>query len=140
MKRLRAKFGVFLVTGLVGGSLGLTSSTPVGAHFAESKISLHADDHRAKGQEKITFFGRLRNTHKKCRANEEVLLKRRGQGVVDVDVTDADGEFRFRHDPQPNRGRFFARYRGKGRFGYGQGHRCSGAVSEIVRIRRQRRN
>lgn len=138
MKRSRAKFGAFLVTALVGGSLGLTSSTPVGAHFSESKITLRTDDHRAKGKEKIIFYGRLRNTHRKCRANEEVVLKRRGQGVVDVDVTDADGEFSFKHDPQPNRGRFFARYRGKGRFGYGQGHRCSKAVSDPVRIRRQR--
>ena len=138
MKRSNSMLGAVLVVGLVAGSL-VATAVPVGAHFSESRISLHVDDHTVKGNEKVLFFGKLRNTHLKCRANEVVVLKRRGSGVIDSDVTDADGEFSFRQDPQPNRGRFFARYRGKGRFGYGNGHRCSQATSDPVKIRRARR-
>ena len=128
-----------LAAALAAGSLVLIGSTPVGAHLSESRISLHVDDHTVKPDQRVLFFGRLRNTHLKCRQGEEVELVRRGTGVVDVDVTDAEGEFSFKQDPKPNRGRYFARYRGKGRFGYNNQHRCSRAVSDPVRIRRQRR-
>ena len=112
---------------------------PAGAHFAESRINpFDVSDRSVKKNQEIVFFGKLRNRHRKCRAEEEVELVRRRTGVVDVDITDDEGEFRFKQDPQPNRGRYFARYRGKGRFGYGDQHRCSRAVSEVIRIRRQR--
>jgi hypothetical protein len=135
MKAAKVKLGVLLTTALVG-SLALVVSPSANAHFAESRISLHVDDHKVKGNEKVLFFGKLRNTHRKCRAGEEVELVRRNSGVVDVDVTDSDGEFSFTHDPDPNRGRFFARYKGHGKFGYNNKHRCSNAVSDPVRIRR----
>ena len=133
-RRLRA----ILATVVASGALVMAPS-PAGAHFTESSISLKADDKTVRGNENVLFFGKLRNKHRKCRANQEVELVRRskkGGVIVDVDVTDADGEFSFSHDPDPNHGRFFSRYQGRGKFGYNNKHSCSKAVSDTVRIRR----
>ncbi len=126
---------------MAAGSLTLITGggSPAGAHVSESRITLSVDDHSVRKNQSVIFYGKLRNAHRKCRAGEEVQLKRVRTGVIATDVTDSDGEFRFKLDPQPNRGKFFARYRGKGRFGYGNKHKCSAAQSDIVRIRRARR-
>ena len=106
------------------------------AHFDDSRVSLSVSDRTVTGDQKVVFFGRLRNEHNRCVGNEVILLKRRGTGTVARDRTDGDGEFRFRIDPQPNHGRYFARYRGKGRFGYANRHRCGADRSRTIRIRR----
>ena len=137
MALTKAGARVILSLALVS-SLVLTVAPAANAHFGESRLSLSVDDKRASGKEKILFFGKLRNSHRKCRSGEEVVLVRRGSGVVAVDVTDNEGEFAFKIDPQPNRGRFFARYKGHGKFGYNKKHRCSKAVSRVIRIRRGR--
>lgn len=130
------KLGAVLVTAIAMGSLfvgGMAS-----AHFADSSISLNVDDKKVKGDEKVLFFGKLKNPHQKCKGAEKVELVRKHSGVVATDMTDSDGEFSFNHDPKPNHGRYFARYDGKGKFGYGNKHRCSSARSDTVRIRRDK--
>ena len=136
MRRTRKSLiGIALAMGVL-----LAGATVAYGHFAESEIRRwNASDRRVRPRQVVTFTRKLRNQHQKCRCPQEVELVRRGVGVVDVDLTDAEGEFVFKQDPQPNRGRYFARYRGRGRFGYGQGHRCGRAISEVILIRRQRR-
>jgi hypothetical protein len=126
-----------LLVTLLSGVLVVGAATVAVAHFDDSRVSLGVSDRTVRPNQRITFFGRLRNEHRNCRRGELVQLIRRGSGVVETDRTDRQGEFSFRHNPQPNRGRFFARYNGKGRFGYNNRHRCGADSSRTIRIRRQ---
>jgi hypothetical protein len=121
-------------------AMGLTvaSAAPAGAHSAESSLSLSVSDKSVRPRQEITFFGSLTTDgHKqRCQSGASIKLIRAGSGVVATDVTDAQGEFSFTIDPQPNRGIYFARYRGSGRFGYGNRHRCEGDDSRTITIRR----
>jgi hypothetical protein len=121
-------------------AMGLTVATvaPAGAHSVESSLSLSVSDNTVRPRQDITFFGRLRTEghEQRCESGASIKLIRVGSGVVATDVTDAQGEFSFTIDPQPNRGSYFARYGGSGRFGYANRHRCEGDDSRTISIRR----
>lgn len=118
--------------------LAVGTTLPAGAHSAESSLSLRVSDRTVRPRQEITFFGRLTTEghEQRCQSGASIKLIRVGSGVVATDVTDAQGEFSFTIDPQPNRGSYFARYRGSGRFGYGNRHRCEGDDSRTISIRR----
>lgn len=133
--RLKKLGGLVCIIASVG-MLAIGAPNTALAHFDDSRVSLNVSDRTVRPNQRIVFFGRLRNEHGRCVRNQLILLKRRGTGVVARDRTDGDGEFRFRIDPRPNRGRYYARYRGKGRFGYNNNHRCGADNSRTIRIRR----
>jgi hypothetical protein len=138
------KVGVALLVAAMIGSLVLVAATPALTKPIKVRIKFGVSDRTVKRNQEIVFFGRLKSKKKKCIRFSKVYLKRKGVGVVDVDRTDREGEFRFRIDPQPNRGRYFARFRGKKinkpGYGYGYGYgggkrRCGKATSRVIRIR-----
>lgn len=134
---MRSKKIRIAVLAAMSAGLVSTGTTPVEAHTGDSKVVLHVSDNTVRPNQTIVFFGKLRGTrHRFCKRGSTIELVRKGQGVVATDRTDRQGEFRFREDPQPNRGRYFARYRGSGRFGYGNGHLCRRDRSRTIRIRR----
>jgi hypothetical protein len=142
------KVGVALLVAAMVGSLLFVSATPALTKPIKVRIKLGVSDRTVRKHQKVVFFGRLKSKKKKCIRNSKVVLKRKGVGVVDRDRTDREGEFRFRIDPQPNRGRYFAKFRGKKirkpGYGYGYGYgggtrRCGKAKSRIIRIRPARR-
>lgn len=133
-----ARRSVASITALIAVAVLSVGGAPaVWAHFDDSRVTLGVSDDTVKPNQTITFFGRLRNEHGPCRSGETVRLVRRNTGVVARDKTDSEGEFSFRIDPQPNQGRYFARYRGAGRFGYGDSHACGADSSAIVVIQPQ---
>ena len=140
MRTTRIAFVVgALVTGLFLGA------APSGAHFIDSSFTKWGvDDHTVKPHQKVTFFGKLSTPgHPACHMGAKIKIQqrfRKPNGRYEWQLegfafTDNQGEFSFTEDPQPNHGKFFARYRGSGRFGYGNGHKCGRAFSDAVRIR-----
>jgi hypothetical protein len=119
-------------------ALVVAGALPASAHSVESHVSLDVSDRTVRRGQVITFFGKLTTeAHKRrCQRGAEVHLIRKGTGPVATDTTDNQGEFSFRIDPRPNRGRYFARYEGSGRFGYNNQHRCEADESRVIRIRR----
>ena len=132
----RKRLAAFICIAASVGMLALSGPNTALAHFDDSRVSLNVSDRTVSGDQRVVFFGRLRNAHDRCVGNELIQLKRKGSGVVATDRTDGDGEFRFRINPRPNRGRYFAHYGGKGRFGYNNNHRCGADNSRTIRIRR----
>jgi hypothetical protein len=145
MPKSRKAISVLVAATALASSLLFSIMTPASSHFAPSSLSLHVSDKSVRPHQRIVFFGRLRQVHRRCRRGARIQLVRRGKGVVRTDRTDREGEFRLPIDPKPNHGRYFARYRGSGRFGYGYGygygatHRCGGARSRRIRIHLARR-
>jgi hypothetical protein len=132
-QRIR-RIGVILACCLVVGLIGVV---PAMSHNADSRVSIHADDKQVGPNERVVFFGRLRNDHGRCERDRRIELVRKGQGVVDSDRTDNEGEWRIRHNPEPDSGRFFARFDGTGRFGYQNRHKCGADRSKVIRTRAQ---
>jgi hypothetical protein len=129
-----------IALGLVG-MLGVISSGEIAsAHFVKSNLSLHADDKRVSGNEKVILFGKLspRGHKAPCRRTATIELVRRNTGVVATTGVDREGEFFFRIDPKPNHGTYFARYGGSGKFGYQNRHRCGARSSNSIEIKRER--
>jgi hypothetical protein len=140
------RVGVVLLVAAMVASLLFVTAEPATTRPVKVRIKFGVSDRTVRKNQKIVFFGRLKSKKKKCIRNSKVLLKRKGVGVVDRDRTDREGEFRFRIDPQPNRGRYFARFRGKKikkpGYGYGYGggkRRCGKAKSRVIRIRPARK-
>ena len=129
-----------LVLTVLVGAMTLVGVPSAQGHFIDSDITgFDVDDNTVRKHQKVTFFGKLKTRgHSGCNDNARVELVRKGDGAIDSTRTDNQGEFSFRFDPQPNRGKYFARYNGSGRFGYGNGHRCSAASSDRERIRPRR--
>ena len=138
MRKLRRTIAALGSVVLLASVMVIGSGTPASSHRSETSVSLRVSDRTVRPRQRVVFFGRLRGDHLGCRRNQMVELVRRGTGVVASDETDSEGEFRMRHDPQPNRGRYFARYRGRGKFGYRGRHSCAPDISRTIRIRRQR--
>lgn len=125
--------GLALIAGISSVAMG-----PAIAHGDDSRVTFNTPEKNLEPGDSTNFFGRLRNAHGRCEGGETIELVHRGSGVVDTDRTDGEGEFVLKagpFDPQDDRGRYFARYRGTGRFGYGNGHQCGADKSGNIRIR-----
>lgn len=140
MPRWQRHTSVITIVLLVGGWLFFSAGPALG-HFDDSRISLHVNAHRFDRGDRVVFFGRLNNEHRRCERNESVQLRKRRRGggsrFVDSTRTDGEGEFRFSFRFRPRKaGRYFARYNGSGRFGYNNNHRCGRDRSPSRRIGR----
>ena len=136
MKKFRRITALVGSVSLVASAMVIGFGSPASSHKSETSVGMSVSDRTVRPNQRIVFFGKLRGDHDGCRRNQVVELVRRYRGVVASDETDSEGEWRVVIDPQPNYGRYFARYRGRGEFGYGGAHSCAPDTSAIRRIRR----
>jgi hypothetical protein len=121
---------------LIAGMVALTPDTAM-AHFDDSRTTIGTPERNLERGDRIVFFGRLNNEHRKCERREIIELVHRGEGVVDTDRTDREGEFVLRNGRfqwKQDKGWYFARFRGSGRFGYNDRHRCGHDRSRGIRL------